>query len=208
MPEMSALAKVFCTSSPYRALARWVVLPWALQGLTLSGLALEIGTGSGAMAAEMLRKFPELRIVATDYDPEMVTSAGRTLAPFGERAIVERVDATALPYPNDRFDVVLSFAMLHHVIDWEQAAAEAVRVIGPGGRLVGYDLLHAAPVRHAHHDDRDSMRMMGPGQLEAELGRLPVTDVRTRRSAGGFAVRFLATKSLANDAVLDVRHGR
>ena len=193
---------------PYRALAHWVVLPWALQGLRLSGLALEIGTGSGAMAAQLLRKFPQLRIVATDDDPEMVASAGRRLAPFGERASAERVDAAALPYPKDRFDVVLSFAMLHHVVDWERAVTEAVRVIRPGGRLVGYDLVHAPPVPHAHHDERGSMRMMGPGQLEAELARLPVTDVRTRRSAGGFAVALLATKSLANDAVLDVRHDR
>ena len=73
--------------------------------------------------------------------------------------------------------------------------AEAVRVTGSGGSLVGCDLLHVAPSRHARHDERGSVRMMVPGQLEAELGRLPVTDVRTRRSGGGFALRFLATKS-------------
>lgn len=195
MPEMSALARAFCTSLPYRALARWVLLPWALQGFSPSGEALEIGTGSGAMAAQLLRQFPELRMVATDYDPEMVVTAGRRLAPFGERASAQRVDAAALPFADGRFDVVLSFAMLHHVVDWEQAVAEAVRVIRPGGHLVGYDLLHAAPSRHSHHNERGSMRMMGPGQLEAELGRLPVTGVRTRRSAGGFALNFLATKA-------------
>jgi hypothetical protein len=36
--------------------------------------------------------------------------------------------------------------------------------------------------------------MMGPGQLEALLGSLGVTDVRTRRSAGGFALRFFAKR--------------
>jgi SAM-dependent methyltransferase len=195
MPEMSGLARVFCTSLPYRALARWVLLPWALQGLSPRGEALEIGSGSGAMAAQLLRKFPELHLIATDYDPEMVATAGRTLAPFGERAKAQRVDATALPFADGRFDVVLSFAMLHHVVDWERAVAEVVRVIRPGGYLVGYDLLHAAPSRHSHHDERGAMRMMGPGQLEAELGRLPVADVRTRRSAGGFALRFFAAKA-------------
>jgi SAM-dependent methyltransferase len=195
MPEMSGLARAFCTSLPYRALARWVLLPWALQGLSPRGEALEIGSGSGAMAAQLLRKFPELRMVATDYDPEMVAAAGRTLAPFGERATAQQVDATALPFANGRFDVVLSFAMLHHVVDWERAVAEVVRVMRLGGHLVGYDLLHGAPSRHSHHDERGSMRMMGPGQLEAELGRLPVTGVRTRRSAAGFALRFVATKA-------------
>lgn len=195
MPEMSAFAKAVCTSAPYRALARWVVLPWALQGLRLTGHALEIGSGSGAMAAQLLRRFPELRLVATDYDRDMVATAGRRLAPFGERANAQQVDATALPFADGRFDVVLSFAMLHHVVDWERAVAEAVRVTRPGGHLVGYDLLHAVPTRHSHRDERGGMRMMAPGQLEAALGRLPVTDVRTRRSAGGFALRFFATRA-------------
>ena len=195
MPEMSALARAFCTSLPYRALARWVVLPWATQGLSLSGEVLEIGSGSGAMAAQLLRKSPELRLVATDYDPAMVAKAQRRLATFGERAQVKRVDATALPFADCRFDAVLSFAMLHHVVDWERAVAEAVRVIRPGGLLAGYDLLHhPGRSRHAHADEPRSIKMMGPGELAAELGRLPVTGVRTRRSAGGFALRFVAIR--------------
>ena len=194
MPEMSALARSFCTSPPYRALARWVLLPWALQGLSLSGEALEIGSGSGAMAAQLLRKFPALRLVATDYDPEMVAVAERSLARFGQRATAQRVDAAALPFPDGRFDVVLSFAMLHHVGDWAGATAEAIRVIRPGGYFVGYDLLHGAPLHHGHHDGPRSTGMMGPGQLEALLGQLAVTDVRTRRSAGGFALRFFAKR--------------
>ena len=195
MPEMSALAKAVCTSSPYRAFARLIVLPWALQGLSPSGEGLEIGSGSGAMAAQLLRKFPELRMVATDYDPDMVASAQRALASFGERANVQRVDATALPFDDRRFDIVLSFAMLHHVIDWERAVAEAVRVLRPGGQLVGYDLVHAVPHQHEGHDERGSMRMMSPEQLQAELGRLPVTGVRMQRSAFGIALRFFATRA-------------
>jgi ubiquinone/menaquinone biosynthesis C-methylase UbiE len=194
MPEMSALARSFCTSPPYRALARWVLLPWALQGLSVGGEALEIGSGSGAMAAQLLRKFPALRLIATDYDPEMVAVAQRSFARFGQRASAQRVDAAALPFADGRFDVVLSFAMLHHVGDWAGAVIEAIRVIRPGGYFVGYDLLHGAPLHHGHHDEPRSTGMMGPGQLEALLGRLAVTDVRTRRSAGGFALRFLAKR--------------
>src|ERR1700737_1408483 len=104
MPEMSALARSFCTSPPYRALARWVLLPWALQGLSLSGEALEIGSGSGAMAAQLLRKFPALRLVATDYDPEMVAVAERSLARFGTRATAQRVAAGPPPSPERSFD--------------------------------------------------------------------------------------------------------
>ena len=195
MPEMSPLARAFCTSLPYRTFAQWVVLPWALHGLAVTGEALEIGSGSGAMAAQLLRKFPELRVVATDYDDNMVATAGRRLATFGERATAQRVDATALPFPDRHFDVVLSFAMLHHVIDWQRAVAEAVRVLRPGGHLLGYDVSHPVPTRHGHHDDQGVASMIARGQLEAELGRLPVIDVRTQRSIGGFALRFAATRA-------------
>src|ERR1700730_4545247 len=172
MPEMSGLARSFCTSPPYRALARWVLLPCALQGLSPSGEALEIGSGSGAMAAQLLRKFPALRLVATDYDPEMVTVAKRSLAPFGPRATAEQVDAAALPFADGRFDVALSFAMLQHVGAWAGATGEAIRVIRPGGYFVGYDLLHGAPLHHGHHDGPRSTGRMGPGKPEALLGQL------------------------------------
>jgi SAM-dependent methyltransferase len=195
MSEMSALAKAFCTSSPYRAFARLVLLPWALQGLSPRGEALEIGSGSGAMAAELLRRFPQLRMVATDYDTDMVATAHRSLAPFGDRATAQRVDATALPFDDHRFDLVLSFAMLHHVVDWELAVAEAVRVLRPGGHLVGYDLIHATPRQHKHRGEHGSVRVMSAGQLERELGRLPVIGVRTRRATVGIALRFFATKA-------------
>lgn len=195
MPEMSPGARAIITSLPYRAIARWVVLPWALQGQRLTGDALEIGSGSGAMAAQLLRTFPSLRLIATDYDDHMVGTAQRTLARFGTRATTQRVDAATLPFADGSFDVVLSFAMLHHVGDWHRAVAEAIRVLRPGGRFIGYDLNHPVPSRHAHHDERSGARMMGPGQLEAALKRLPVAEVRTRRSAGGFALRFVATKA-------------
>jgi len=37
--------------------------------------------------------------------------------------------------------------------------------------------------------------MMRLGELEAVLGRLPVTDVRMRRGPAGLVVRFCATKA-------------
>ena len=196
MPEMPDLLKSVCTSRTYCAVAGRVVLPWALQGLHPSGLGLEIGAGSGAMAARLLARCPDLALVVTDYDPQMVTCARATLTRFGERAVVTRADAAELPFDDARFDVVASFGMLHHVGGWERAIAEAVRVLRPGGRLVGYDVLDTAPVRWAHR-----VGVTGPsttlaaGRLETELAGRPVTEIRTRRAAGGTLVRFIATKA-------------
>src|SRR3989442_12138256 len=79
MAEMSRFEKTFCTGRMYRAFAQRFIVPWALDGLRLTGEALEIGSGSGAMAARLLNDFPELRITATDYDPELVMVSGRPL---------------------------------------------------------------------------------------------------------------------------------
>jgi SAM-dependent methyltransferase len=68
----------------------------------------------------------------TDYDDAMVAAATRLLARRQERVTVRQADATALPFGDDSFDAVLSVLMLHHVVNWEQALAEAAR--GPPPR--------------------------------------------------------------------------
>jgi SAM-dependent methyltransferase len=195
MPEMPGLARAVTTSAPYRMVAQRVLLPWVLQGERPAGEGLEIGAGSGAMTAQLLAVFPALRMVATDYDAAMVETARQILAPFGDRARVERADAAALPFEDNQFDLVLSAAMLHHVIAWEKALAEAVRVLRPGGRLIGYDPLDTAPTRLLHFPERHDIRMLRRGQLEAELDRLPVTNTRTSPGFGGLAIRFAASKA-------------
>lgn len=59
-----------------------VVLPWALQGVRPTGEVLEIGAGSGAMSAGLLSKFPDVSVVATDYDADMLAAASRSLSPM------------------------------------------------------------------------------------------------------------------------------
>lgn len=182
------------TSRPYRLFARRVLLPWVLQGQKLTGRGLEIGAGSGAMAAQMLAAFPDLTLTVTDYDPEMVRSARKTLAAFGARASVQQADAADLPFPDSQFDVLLSAAMLHHVGTWEKALSEAVRVLRPGGQLIGYDLLSTAPARLMHVGGGHGTRLLRAADLEAELGRLAVEGVRARRGVAGLVVRFMAVR--------------
>jgi ubiquinone/menaquinone biosynthesis C-methylase UbiE len=180
---------------PYRLVARRVILPWILQGEHPTGEGLEIGAGSGAMTAQLLTLFPRFRMVATDYDTALVGTAEQVLAGFGKRASVQRADAAQLPFQDGRFDLVLSAAMLHHVIEWDRALAEAVRVLRPGGRLVGYDLLDTIPIRLMHVGERDSTRLPRAGEIQAALGRLGLTDVRATTALRGIVMRFAARKA-------------
>jgi ubiquinone/menaquinone biosynthesis C-methylase UbiE len=193
MPEMSKFAQVMCRSAPWRLFAGRIVLPWALQGRELQGDVLEIGCGSGAMAAEILRRFPGVRLTATDYDESMVEVAGRRLASFGPRVEVRRADATALPFPDASFDGALSFVMLHHVVDWEQAVSELVRVLRPGGRLIGYDLMGD---RGGHlHGRAHDVRLMRHADLERRLAELPTEGADVRPTLGGTIARFSAQRT-------------
>jgi SAM-dependent methyltransferase len=87
---------------------------------------------------------------------------------------------------------VLSFAMLHHVGRWEQALADVVRVLRPGGRLAGYDLVDTQVNRLLHVGEHEGVRLAQPDALYAELARLPLDDVRVRPAFGGFLARFTA----------------
>jgi ubiquinone/menaquinone biosynthesis C-methylase UbiE len=192
---MPPSAKKTLTSMPYRLVARRVILPWILQGEQPAGEGLEIGAGSGAMTAQMLTLYPRFRMVATDYDTELVSTAEQLLAGFGKRASVQRADAAQLPFQAGRFDLVLSAAMLHHVIEWDNALAEAVRVLRPGGRLIGYDMLDTVPVRLMHIGERETTLLQRQDQLRAALERLDVTDVRAKTALGGVVMRFAARKA-------------
>jgi ubiquinone/menaquinone biosynthesis C-methylase UbiE len=150
---MSRVEKAVCRSSPWRAFTRRVVLPWALQGARLNGEVLEIGAGSGAMAKELLATTPAVSMCVTDVDQSMVSTAVGNLAGFGTRVTARQADATELPFGDSSFDAVLSWIMLHHTIAWERALAEAVRVLRPGGSLIGYDLVNAGPLRWLHRSD-------------------------------------------------------
>jgi ubiquinone/menaquinone biosynthesis C-methylase UbiE len=195
VPAMSRFQSVFCRSAPWRTFARRAVLPWALQGLRPRGDVLEIGAGSGAMAAELLTMFPDLRMTVTDFDDEMVSAAAARLSPLGDRVTARSADATALSFPDGTFDVVLSWVMLHHTVEWEKALAEAIRVLRPGGQLVGYDLLSTAPLRLLHQNDGDHLRLIRLSELRAALRDLPVDQAVLTPSLAGLAVRFTLQKA-------------
>jgi ubiquinone/menaquinone biosynthesis C-methylase UbiE len=187
---MSWFEASFCRSAPWRFFARRVVLPWALQGIRPDGPVLEIGAGSGAMAAELLAAHPGVTMTVTDFDPDMVAAADRRLLPYAERSTARQADATDLPFDDGAFDVVLSWIMLHHTIEWEKALAEAVRVVRPGGHVVGYDLLSTAPLRLLHQAERARCRMMKFGELRQTVRELPVAQAILTPGLGGFVVRF------------------
>lgn len=189
---MSIVEAAFCRSRMWTWLARTKLLPWALQGQELAGEVLEIGGGSGAMAHALVQRWPHTHVMVTDYDPAMVDAAGARLAAYDKQVAVQTADASALPFPDESFDAVLSLLMLHHTLTWEQVLAEAGRVLRPGGKLIGYDLLDTAPSRWLHRLDRSPHRLIALPELVSALDQDHWDSHRTHRSLGGFLVTFTA----------------
>jgi SAM-dependent methyltransferase len=196
---MSRVESAFCRSAPWRLFTRRVVLPWALQGVEPVGHVLEIGAGSGAMAAELLATHPGITMTVTDFDEAMVATAADRLRRFGSRAEVRRADATDLPFPDARFDAVCSWIMLHHTVRWERALAEACRVLRPGGWLLAYDLLATRPARRVHELEGAYHRFMTLPELTARLAGLPLEDVVVRPTLGRALVRLRARRADGGD---------
>jgi ubiquinone/menaquinone biosynthesis C-methylase UbiE len=191
---MSRIEQSFCRNRLWNRFAGRSVLPWALQGTDLRGDLLEIGSGAGAMAEQLANRYPRVAVTASDLDERMVHAARRRLDGRPGIAAVVRADVTALPFEGGGFDVVASFLMLHHVIEWERALAEAFRVLRPNGCLVGYDLLDTTLTRWVHRIDRSPFRLIKATELVPTLERVGFDACRTTVSLGGTVVRFAATK--------------
>lgn len=195
MPEMVALEKALCRSAPWRYWTRKGVLPWALQDASPRGHGLEIGGGSGLMAAELLRRFPDLRLTVTDFDASMLDGAHDLLRPFGDRAQLATADATELQYADGTFDYVFSFIMLHHVVRWEAALTEALRVLKPGGWIVGYDILDTFLFRLFHKLERADVRLLTLSEIQSFLDPAPADRALLIPGSTRSTVRFKIRKT-------------
>jgi ubiquinone/menaquinone biosynthesis C-methylase UbiE len=188
---MSRFERVYCCSSLWRSSSSTIARELCAQRLGRD--VLEIGVGSGSVAQQLLSDAPELAWTAIDIDPHMTRAAATRLREFAG-ASVRTADATAMPFPDESFDSVVSCLMLHHIIDWERAVAEAARVLRPGGIFVGYDLVRTPLASLFHRLDGSPHRLIVPADFRAECERIGLT-ITLRSRLLGHVMRFVAQKN-------------
>jgi ubiquinone/menaquinone biosynthesis C-methylase UbiE len=110
------------TFAPYEA---------ALAALeTAPARIVDVGTGTGAGAFTLARRFPNAQIVGVDLSDAMLDQARRNMpAELRDRVTFQRGDASALPFADGSFDLAAHANMIPFF-------DEVARVVTPGGHAV------------------------------------------------------------------------
>jgi len=147
------------------------------------GTAIDLGCGTGVLAASIARSKPAMRVIATDQSAAAVASARATMAANGltDRVEVVRDDGLQLQ-PDDSADVILLNPPFHigatvHTGLAERLFADAARVLRPGGELW--------TVFNSHLGYRQALaRTVGPTELVTHNQKFMVT-VSTKPTPNG-----------------------
>jgi ubiquinone/menaquinone biosynthesis C-methylase UbiE len=103
------------------------------------GAVLDIGTGSGLLAIELGKaKGGHFDITAIDISPDMIRKAIENAKRAGVEDKIRFLVSTAaaLPFPDDSFDLVISYASLHHWLEPVTVFNEVNRVVKESGDVI------------------------------------------------------------------------
>ncbi len=111
----------------------------------LKGKVLNVGCGDGTTDLGIALRVQPEEMVGVDpfclYErlSEVIRQANMPLEKLPENLRFLPADANALPFPDDYFDVVLSWGSLEHIVGgYLQAFSEIQRVLKPGGLLMAH----------------------------------------------------------------------
>ncbi len=110
---------------------------------------LDLGCGTGVLAAMVAEAYPDAQLTLLDGAPAMVEAA---TAALGARAAASVVQDFAAPLPVGPFDAVVSALAIHHLDDARKASLyeRALGVLRPGGVFVNAEqILGATPALDA-----------------------------------------------------------
>jgi len=178
-----------CPSPEWATHIQEEVLPSLTSLVALGEVMLELGPGPGA-ATEWLRHRVS-RLVVVESDTDAVEKLTHRFATSNVEVVVG--DATSLEFPDESFDSVGAFTMLHHVATaqlQQQLLVEAHRVLRPGGVLIGSDSL-ASNHLHLFHGE-DTYNPIDPASLLIRLQAVGFTAITLLVD---YDVRFVAQKS-------------
>ena len=159
---------------------------------------LDVGTGTGFFAVLLAKAGHQVEGI--DLTPAMLDEARTLAGQCGLTITFREMDAQALSYGDESFDVVLSRNLTWTLPEPEKAYREWFRVLKPGGMLLNFDAEYAANVRshseqnckvapdspYGHIGMTDALQQENDAiTLSMDIGQLrPAWDLQILRSIG------------------------
>jgi SAM-dependent methyltransferase len=180
-----------CSSPEWAEHIQQEILPELTSGIDLGKEMLEIGPGPGAATEWLRHKVASL----TAVEVEEAAAARLSERYAGTNVEIRTGSGAELAFPDESFDTVGTFTMLHHVPTaalQNKILAEALRVLRPGGVLIGSDSLGSNDLHHFHADDT-----YNPVEPAALLTRLQTIGFDKVTIIVDWSLRFIARKAAA-----------
>lgn len=109
-------------------------------------LVLDVASGTGAVAIDLLRCGSGTRVVAVDQSEPMLRRGVQRVdaSGFGDRTMFALAQAERLPFASDSFDALTFTYLMRYVDEPAQAIRELARVVRPGGVVANLEF-HVPP---------------------------------------------------------------
>jgi len=126
---------------PQMSVIRRYAIKRAIQ-LVDHGLAVDLGCGPGYLVFELANLASNLHVTGIDISSEMLARAEEIAvnSPVADRVDFKLGNASAIPFPDQSLDLVISTFSLHHWDDPVRILNEISRVLRPGGAYMIFDL--------------------------------------------------------------------
>ncbi|WP_293149819.1 MULTISPECIES: methyltransferase domain-containing protein [unclassified Microcoleus] len=133
------------------------------------GNVLDAGTGTARIPIALTQLRPEWKLTCIDLSANMLKVAAQNVEKAGVRSQIslELIDAKAMPYPDNSFDMVISNSIIHHLPDPLPFLQEVRRVLKPNGAIFLRDLLRPETV-----EIRDNLVQMYAGDCNSHQKQL------------------------------------
>lgn len=109
-------------------------LHFMLDHIRESSNILDVGCGPGTITVDLACRVPNGKVIGIDTFEDLVVHGQRKALELNLKNITfEVASATALPYEDNSFDIVIGHQVLLHLADPKAAFEEMRRVLKPGG---------------------------------------------------------------------------
>lgn len=146
---------------------------------------IDLGAGAGAVAASVMRHFPNARGILADISAPMMEAGGQKLTPFEGRYHYVEYDMNSDAWPSELqgpFQAIVSARAIHHLTDPLKGRIfrRAYEALAPGGVFVNWDLFRqpdqAQNPNHPTATIQDQLDLMSQAGFQAvapyhEVGR-------------------------------------